>query len=182
MANISDAYGTINITADKGVVEKLAYLIKATQDGADYGTCIDYDTENDIETYKTDEGDYSFGFSGSGRWTYEMNIEYMYNWIKNSVYNDDNKEYYERNDVDVVELRNIFKDIENSDWKIVFDYRDAEGGCKVLYERTCVLAHLAGSDSATLHVMSHNEFEYTAENLRKMDFEYLAEDLEEEEE
>lgn len=178
MANISDAYGTIVIVAAEDTAEKLARLIKTTQDGADYGTCIDY--EKDISWYKTDEG-YKFNFSGNGRWTYAMNVEHMYNWIKDGIYNDDRKKCYERNGVDVEEMRRIFEDVQGADWKIQFDFADAESGCAVLYKQLYMLEHEKGEDECMLYDQEYTEYDYTAENLRELGFNYLAKELEEEE-
>lgn len=177
MANISDAFGTIVIVAEEDVAEKLARLIKTTQERVEYSTFIDY--EKDISWYKTSEG-YKFYFNGNGRWTYYDNAKWLYGWIRHDVYSEGREEFYKRNGVDVEEMRRIFEDIQGADWKIQFDFADAEGGCAVLYRQLCMLEHEKGKDECIFYDQEYKEYDYTAENLRELGFNYLAKELERE--
>lgn len=176
MANISDAGGTITIKAKKDVAESLAYLIKCTQELGDYSTYLDFDEKKGIvDGDEVAENEYEFTFNGFGRWTYENNIENFYNWIKHDVYSKDLESYYERNDIDIVELKNLFETIKDNDWEIEFDFTDAESGCAVLYQATCLLSHKAGEDKAEFTELECTGYDYTNENLIKLDFGGLVE-------
>lgn len=177
MANISDAYGTITIKAKKDIAESLAYLIKYTQEGCDFETHLDFDVEKGVvDGDEVAENEYEYGFSGFGRWTYEFNIEHLYNWIKNAVYSKGLEKHYERNNIDVVELKNIFETIKSNDWEMLFDITDAETGCAVLYKATCLLEHKAGEDETKFTELECTKYDCTSENLIKFGFDELIED------
>lgn len=177
MANISDASGTITIKAKRDIAQSLACLIKYTQELGDYSTYLDFDAKKGIvDGDEVAENEYEYTFNGFGRWTYENNIENFYNWIKNDVYSNGLEDYYKRNGIDIVELKNLFETIKDNDWEIEFDITDAESGCAVLYQATCLLSHKAGEDKAEFTELECTEYDYTNENLIKLDFGGLVED------
>lgn len=73
MANISEASGTITITASsKDTATKFITLFNAVNTDAYYGTTIHDDTQIQVNDDKT--ATVSASFDGYGRWAYHENI------------------------------------------------------------------------------------------------------------
>jgi len=174
MANISDAFGEIEFRVETTNVEDKKRLIKnmkklfdevMSSKEADYATDIANDFEVEMGE-KATEWIGRGGFQGYGRWAFECNCRYTYNWLKNGV---------ERHP----ELKPLFEELNNYDWSIIYDFVDAEGGCAVLYEMIVEVAHKAGADEATEEIKYEEDYEYNAENLVKLNFYDSLEDAKE---
>lgn len=166
MANVSDAFGEIEIrvkakTVDEekrliGNMKKLFDEVMSGKGGAYYST--------EIEEFDCELGDGGIldwvgrgKFRGLGRWAFEANCRYTYGWLKHGV------EVHK-------ELEPLFNELNNYDWSITYDFVDAEGGCGVLYEMVAVVNHKQGEDRADMSVQYVDDYEYTPENLVKLNF------------
>lgn len=160
MANISSAYGTISFRAgkeqdghivyDKELTEK---LIKVFNHELGEGSKAVYGTGIGKETWKHEEGSDGVWdtatFYGTGRWAYEANIRYTYDWLKDTA------------------LKEEWAELNNCDWEILWDFNDEEAGCEVLYEMVAGIKHKAGEDKAEETIYSEDDYDYTPENLVK---------------
>lgn len=130
MANISDASGTVNITAPtiRDAVAIIEIFNKSLEAG-DYYTIISKDYEflgND------DNGncEISCSFCGCGRWAFACNIEYSARWVNTEL-----KRKKKEEDVQYLESKN---------WKMIYDFTDYEPGCGVFGQGTAGISHEAG--------------------------------------
>lgn len=153
MANISSAYGHIEITAKepRKVAEAIDKILGPKR--ACYYTELDL---NDIEEEK--DGYLCTRFWGCGRWAFECNLNYFWDWCKNAK--DGHKE-----DIDRKELAEAYEYLKSQDFELLFDFNDEEGGCQVLYEMIYWINHEAGKDAVYSGQRSVQEYEYSPENL-----------------
>ncbi len=127
MANISDACGSITIVADsKEAAEVLLHTYKVAEYW-DYGTIgVNGIPEHDPETNKWV---LESGFCGWGRWSYEVNASKHLIWCINSP-----------GDFSPEEIRTL----RNSNFEIIYDFKDYECGCEFYYQEICRLIHKKG--------------------------------------
>lgn len=145
MANISSAFGTITITAE-GKAKKLEWLIKET-----IGTAYYYTELGDLEG---DKDKLEGNFCGCGRWAFTTNCEMFYEWIKHDVENSDRQE-----------VKEVWEELNDSDWEVMFDFKDEEGGMGVLYTAVCSVKHTKGSNTTEYNVYEIKDYDYAPENL-----------------
>lgn len=142
MANISSAYGQIEIKADEPKL--VAELINKALRGCYY-------TEINIEHAYEEDGTFTAEFWGEGRWAYEANCRYFWNWLKSGA--------------EEKKCQDLFEKIKAKDFEIVFDFTDDEGGCGVLYTMTYKITHKAGADEVVGSVCDCHDYEYNPQNL-----------------
>lgn len=88
MANLSSAFGTVTIKADKKeYLEELIQLQEISDEGAYYNTTL-----SDPMYYKDDDGSFavSCDVMGTGRWTFIRNIEWFFDNLFDDTYTDPN--------------------------------------------------------------------------------------------
>lgn len=128
MSNISDASGYLTISANDAKAVKSVFKVvrKILEIDDDFAT--DFYDESSLriekETPWTYEG--GIGFSASGRWTYQSDIE---------SFGELAKERFE----------DELSGIEDFYFRLEFSYIDFEQGCEVFYEATDVLEHEEGA-------------------------------------
>ena len=147
MANISSAFGTITIECDnaKGL-EELEKCFEISESW-DYYTAVE-EAFAEIETIaKYAVKGY---FYGCGRWSYQTNIERLFDWLSNQK-----------------EKLN-WKLLEDSNFSITFDYTDEECGMQFIYKATYQLIHKAGNplpEGITMIDKKYEDYEYNLVNL-----------------
>lgn len=161
MANCSDAYGDMVIKI-KGETDEetvsLLYLFKEYWDKVMVKDCSYYAEIFDWHTEWEDEGLVGYGqFNGCGRWAFEANCRFTYDWLKQGV------ERYP-------ELKEDWERLNAHDWSVEYFFKDEEGGCEVLYEMDYLVEHYAGEDKAHNSIVSEEDYDYTPENLVKLGF------------
>jgi len=118
MANISDVTGIFQLingdVLEKEQVHQTLKMIKDELEGIEYGTFINTEDEQTIEsTNNFIENEYEFIFNATGRWTYQNNAEKMFEWITDDKHNYDKL-------LHTLELHNI---------QFVFAFVEYEPGC-----------------------------------------------------
>ena len=167
MANISVAYGDLTIIADTPEnVEWICKFIDKQLRSAYYNTELCFGNNEKIKKMAKNKYQYSYQFNGLGRWTYRTNVENFGRWVKEDCNPED------------------LKHINSLDFKLIFNYRDEEGGCCELYEAIYELTHKKDTDIEDIVVNNtyNKEYEYTGENLALLDFIDSAEDWNDDEE
>ena len=140
MANLSDAFGNIEIKGSEKVIESILRLFELS-DAWEYNTSIDLES---IEKPTDDDDTCTINFYGTGRWCYENNIEFFFRWVNDEITKED---------------RTL---LEGSDFEIIFDFTDYEPGCEVFYEATEALRHKKG---VKLDETEYIQSEYSALDL-----------------
>lgn len=136
MANVSDANGYFTIDSkDENAVKAMVYLMELL-DCDEYGTYFkDYLSDENMydKVCEKDDGTYFYGttFSGTGRWTYETNIERMMKWIEYEA-------LHFKEDIKIMEY------LEDQDYSITFDFVDYECGNEIFYSKIMQVIHHAG--------------------------------------
>lgn len=138
MANLSDAFGNIEIKGSEKVIESILRLF-GLSDAWEYNTSIDLES---IE--KPTDDTCTVNFYGTGRWCYENNIEFFFRLVNDEITKED---------------RTL---LEGSDFEIIFDFTDYEPGCEVFYEATEALRH---KKSVKLDETEYIQSEYSALDL-----------------
>lgn len=138
MANLSDAFGNIEIKGSEKVIESILRLFELS-DAWEYNTSIDLES-----TEKPTDDTCTVNFFGTGRWCYENNIEFFFRWVNDEITEED---------------RAL---LEDSDFEIIFDFTDYEPGCEVFYEATEALRHKKG---VKLDETEYIQSEYSALDL-----------------
>ena len=173
MANISDAFGTITIwvgATEPKEQQRLTNNFKKIFDEVMSGKTACYYT--DISSWTIDKDDDGNGivgvgdFNGCGRWAFEANCRYTYDWLKQGVENRP-------------ELKKLLDEINKYNWKISYEFADEEAGCEVLYEMNCDIDHRAGEDKAYQSIRYEEDFDYNAQNLVNLGFFDTLEEAEE---
>jgi len=142
MANISDAYGKMYLEGDwnKDDIYNLACVLLPFQDAV-YNTSFNllYEDSLSKETLQTMVDllltEKQLDFYGTGRWAFECNLEYLYDW---SIIDD-----YSRKDIEkfldpekYMEIRQaLFESMYNKNLKIFWDFTDLEPGLGVFYQQ-----------------------------------------------
>ena len=140
MANISSTFGTITIECDnaKGL-EELEKCFEISESWG-YYTAVDEIAKYAVKGY----------FYGCGRWSYQTNIERLFDWLSNQK-----------------EKLN-WKLLEDSNFSITFDYTDEECGMQFIYKATYQLIHKAGNPlpkGITMIDEKYEDYEYNLVNL-----------------
>ena len=142
MANISDAYGKMYLEGDwnENDIYNLACILLPRQDAV-YNTSFNLLCDKPLskETLQTMvklllSGE-QLEFFGTGRWTFECNLECLHDW---SIMKD-----YSRKDIEkfldpekYMEIRQaLFESMYNKNLKIFWDFIDLEPGWGVLYKQ-----------------------------------------------
>ena len=94
MANISDVTGIFQLingdVLEKEQVHQVLKMMKDELEGTEYATFINTEENQTIEeTNNFIESGYEYLFNGAGRWTYQNNVENMFEWITNNEHNYD---------------------------------------------------------------------------------------------
>ena len=159
MANCSNAYGEITLWVkgkDDNDKTRLVSNFKKLIDGVllncGYYTEIAGFSIGKEENEVMGVGD----FYGCGRWSYEANCRYFYDWLKQGV------------ESEKPELKPLWEELNKHEWRVIFSFSDEEGGCEVLYEMVNEVWHKAGEDKAEYKIISENDYDYTAENLVRL--------------
>lgn len=138
MANLSDAWGTIEIKGSEEIIKSILKLFELSDDW-EYNTSIDPES---IE--KPTDDTCTVNFYGTGRWCYENNIEFFFRSVNDEITEED---------------RTL---LEGSDFEIIFDFTDYEPGREVFYEATEALRH---KKSVKLDETEYIQSEYSALDL-----------------
>ena len=160
MANCSNTYGTIKISVGATNEKEQKRLIKnffILFDNVMSSKTACYFTDVEHWDYDTDEDGIcgTGNFIGCGRWAFEANCRYTYDWLKQGV------EKFPK-------LQEMWDELNKYNWKINYDFTDEEGGCEVLYEMNCDIDHRAGEDKAYQSVRYVEDYDYNPENLVKL--------------
>lgn len=161
MANISAAYGDLTIIADTPEdIKWLRQFINKRLGSVYYSTQLFFSDNEEIRKLTNDKYEFNCQFDGTGRWTYRTNVENFGRWLKEECSPED------------------LKHINSLEFKLIFNYRDEEGGCCELYEAIYELTHKKDTDIEDIVVNNtyNKEYEYTGENLALLDFIDSAED------
>lgn len=169
MANISDAFGTIDFSAKSIDDIKLLLSLFGLLEGYQYDTTLQI--EDDIEEYTSEkDGIYTYTcyFNGFGRWAYECNIEYCFEWLKDDCEREKRLEDYER-------LKDIY-------FALRYDFTDVECGCQVFYHAVIDVKHETGESLEDLKpiTVSEENYDFTIQNLLEYggyDYEYALDYL-----
>lgn len=112
MANISDVTGQFQLingdVLEKKELNQTLNMIKDELEDAEYATFIGKINENEFIN-----NNYTTSFAGTGRWTYQNNIENMFEWIDNDTHKYDKL-------LQTLELNNI---------QFLFSFVEYEPGC-----------------------------------------------------
>lgn len=154
MANISDASGKIRISLDAGESKedmvKAWNIIKKFWEYGEYGAVYAGISEKDVREDR-DGIHAEADFSGTGRWTFENNVESFGRWIESTdAITNDEKQF-----------------LRDRDFSIRYDFCDYEMGCEAFYEETMENVHKAGAslDSIKAESLSYEDIDITADNL-----------------
>lgn len=146
MANLSTATGEIAITSDaEKCVDALLKAFKYVEDG-DYNTLL---VEED--TGRKSLTEFISKFDGSGRWSYDNNIERFNVWALPHLSDKDKK---------------ILKD---NDWKINYVYTDYDPGCDWIVKNDIDYIHKKNNDynDANIVYNSNDGYDYNLVNLTR---------------
>ncbi|WP_018142369.1 hypothetical protein [Alloscardovia criceti] len=150
MPNLSNATGTITITAENETIARTFFnAYDHIASNWDYGTYID---SNDQTIDRTDnQYSISASFTGAGRWAYSENIPWTFTIITDEKYHDKLIE----------EELTILK---NSTISVLYDFEDFEAGQELLYTQTVKTTYNKGE--ITTEVLENTDLDYTLENLQ----------------
>ena len=134
MANMSDAYGTVNIKTNADIQKFIECFNNITMMW-EYGIYLAEEGE------KVAEDEYDYSFNACGRWSFHCSLEELGRWLESE---EDNQIL-----------------IEN-DWSMTFEFLDVEGGNGVLYIEEAVVEHEANEplSKATFQEINCQEFDY----------------------
>lgn len=123
MANLSYAYGTIEITADTvSCLETLKKVFKLTEETRFGTTCTNYS-----EICKNKKGYYTWcKFEGTGRGGYEDSIQFLFQFVEKKLSKED------------------VKILESSNFELVYNFVDYEPNCSDFFKATDAMCHKAG--------------------------------------
>ena len=155
MANISSAFGTCYLRA-KSKQDILDFIIlqKASEKFViEYETNLYPDNNEKEQITEEDEGFYELAMSidGSGRWTFNYNMEGFFNFVFNREFEKE----------ELVELQQKLKEEE---FIAQFSITDYEGGQGFLSEGEYVTTWKDGKSN--FDICSENTVDYSAENCR----------------
>ncbi len=152
MANISDANGKIMIECDsKEVLLELERCFEVAESWY-YSTNLEDECEKQENT-STFKESAEYEFYGTGRWSYQNNIESFFRWLTSHK-----------------ETLN-WKLLEDSDFVITFDYTDEECGERFIYKATDKLVHKADDklpEGISFVTEDYQGYEYNIVNLVKV--------------
>lgn len=194
MANLSSAQGTLMVrTADLDALVAFLILHQWSNSEAYYDTTINelgvitsdslldafeaikanvITTIHQNRSFLDEPASVRLDFSGTGRWTFENNIDYVFKWID---YN------FKSAPKEVQKVLEPLKDLIEKNWyELEYDFVDEEMGCGALYEASILIDKKSHRDlSSELNVCVSNMtcYDYTVENLEELGFsaEHLSE-------
>lgn len=149
MANLSSSWGYVYLSDFTGDnPEKLWEALNNAQRGREYNFYLQ-DLDNDEAS-----------FFGTGRWTFETNMERFGRWFSEPPEVSEGDPYYQ----EVVEALDYLK---ATGWRLNFDFYDVECGCHVAYDAEWGITHEAGAplETTTSEMASHNDYEYSLPSL-----------------
>lgn len=154
MANISDSNGKIRISLGAGESKedmvKTWNIIKKFWGYGEYGAFFDEISDKDV--CEDMDGVYAEAdFSGTGRWSFENNVESFGRWIESTdAITDDEKDF-----------------LRDRGFSIRYDFCDYEMGCEVFYEATMENVHEKGTSLGSINgeCLSYEDIDITADNL-----------------
>lgn len=159
MANISEAGGTITITASsEDTATKFITLFNTVNTDAYYGTTIHDDTQIQVNDDKTVTA--SASFDGCGRWAYHENIAWTFECITE--------------DFRAVtgQLSTIREELRGETITVTYDFVDYEPGMAILYTEKSSITYTKGKVGET-EELSFRQLECSIYNLREyVDEEY----------
>lgn len=187
MANLSSAQGTLMVrTADLDALVAFLILHQWSNSGAYYDTTIDelgvitsdglldafeaikanvITTIRKNRSFLDEPASVRLDFWGTGRWTFENNIDYVFKWID---YN------FKSAPKEVQKVLEPLKDLIEKNWyELEYDFVDEEMGCGALYEASILIDKEPQKDlSSELNVCVSNKtcYDYTVENLEQLGF------------
>ena len=138
MANISDAYGTITLQGPwkSKHTKVLLYALFSLDVGGDYTTIISHE---DFEyVYRKLIKETEISFIGSGRWTYETNLNYFDEWSKSNPKAWErktkrfNKKYMITHKKYLKKLKWLKKQMFHKNLYLNWDYMDMEIGASFI--------------------------------------------------
>lgn len=162
MANISSAQGTYTFRSpDKLALHRYLIDFVTQLSNVDYGTDLLHpetsiplnretiEQMDDRMTFEDNLWTVTYDFLGSGRWSYQNNLEWTFN--------------------DLIETEEHFEEWESVPFDITVDYWDEEGGCGFLTHRIANIKWYPKSSNhdayQTIDTLLEDYFDYTAENL-----------------
>lgn len=156
MANSSDANGKIRISLGAGESKKDMVktwnIIKKFWGYGEYGAFFDEISDKDV--CEDMDGVYAEAdFSGTGRWSFENNVESFGRWIESTdVITDDEKDF-----------------LVNKNFSIDYDFADYEPGCGVFYSARMQNGHEKGQPLSTIsgETLDEEALEISARNLAR---------------
>jgi hypothetical protein len=158
MANMSTAYGTVYAYAKtKENAERVLNVIHRKLGDSEYCTyindCADKTlcAEEDGSIWRA-----ASSFFGAGRWAYQCNVEELSEWLGDSM-----------------------NELKSIDFLLMFEFDDYEPGFQVLYRATMTADHKAGDSKIEFEMSDYKNYDFTAKNLRDMNFEENVMDLNE---
>lgn len=156
MANMSTAYGTVCAYAEtKENAERVLNVIHRKLGDSEYCTyindCADKTlcAEEDGSIWRAVSG-----FFGAGRWAFKENVCRLSDWLQESM-----------------------DKLKPFDFRLEFEFDDYEPGCPTLYRATMTADHKAGNSKIEFEMSDYENYDFTAKNLRDMNFEENVMDL-----
>lgn len=176
MANISSASGTITIRGTKEQILAYGYLMEKYSQEWHYETYINDSFELDNIVSEGDSYSLTVYFTGSGRWAYNTNVEYMFQWLLSSInaLESSDQEGYKVGHEKLNLLVTQKSDQIEGAFHLEFEYIDEESGCDLLCESTeRVVPYLedlskgvtADNLKTTFETLGCTSYEYSAKNL-----------------
>lgn len=168
MANISSAFGQIIIKAKSlEAIKNLIILQEEFERNSHYETNLnsfdlnEYQLEKDIveNAIQTSDGYFIYedNFNASGRWSFESNVR----WFLDSL---------EFSDEDSEEIKKLKEQCQKEKYEIQFDINDEESGCQFIVSAFATLDYDPKNDIKDYTYDVIADYDYTVENLIKLDF------------
>ena len=155
MANISFAFGTCYLRAkSKQDILDFIKLQKASEEFViEYETnlCLNGNAEEQITKENEEFYELELDLDGSGRWTFNYNMEGFFNFVFNRKF-------------EIEKLSQLQEQLKQKEFIAQFDIIDYEGGQGFLSEGEYVTTWKDGKSN--FDICSENTVDYTAENCR----------------
>ena len=155
MANISSAFGTCYLRAKskQDILDFIKLQQVSEEFVIEYKTNLYPDNNPEEQITEEDEGFYELAMSidGSGRWTFNYNMEGFFNFPFNREFKDE-------------KLTQLQEQLKQKEFIAQFNIIDYEGGQGFLSEGEYVTTWKDGKSN--FDICSENTVDYTAENCR----------------
>ena len=162
MANLSAVYGTMQLIGDwtPDMVDNLNILLDEWRQWS-----YNIDAEAFAEDHLTSE------VCANGRWSFDANLESLGKWTTITENETVKKAYADL----CGELRNKVDENGDPTAFIQVDFSEEEGGCEILREASGQIIVRDGELAGI--ITSNQDYEYTKENLVKLNFYDSVEDI-----